>query len=239
MNEIFAFLRCRTPYLVGVVLTAAMAGGCATSSAVTDVIASSTSQLWGASAEHAPPQLSGAFRYLRVDVKGRAPAYLTLGAIEKTDQGEVQVWFSSQREVIKLQHGRIVGTAGLETDWSNVRYANGTPEPGHVSSGATAFTRTRDVMPGYHYGVAEQLRTEPWLGAPGFAPIALRMQKEPSSFQWFREFVVGAGTEALPNAWFGMVERSGKLEVAYSHQCLSAALCLHIQPWPTAGDKRN
>ena len=49
-------------------------------------------------------------------------AFLVLGYVDTSSDGPVEVWYSGSGEVVRMRHGRVVGTTGLSTDWRAVRF---------------------------------------------------------------------------------------------------------------------
>lgn len=177
------------------------------------------------------PRLNPALQYLRVGVAERT-AYLALGYRDPHPAGEVEVWYSAKGEVLKLQGGRIVGTAGLETDWREVRQS-GLPRWADIPAAGASYRRERDLMPGYRTAVREQVRIRP-IAVP--AHSALR-HPAPQTLRWFEESSMAADvTLALPAARFAVDVSAGDAPVVYSEQCLSATLCLTLQRWSVAQD---
>jgi len=175
------------------------------------------------------------FRYLRVEVAGRPPALLVLGYLDAHADGEIEVWYTAEHEVIKTQNGRIVGTFGLETDWRAVRLLPALPPWAGEQAGPVQFQRLRDQMPGYRYSMTEQVESSSWPGVPpqGVSKVLVTVPRE---WKWFREVVVG-GTEPvrLPPAWFARGRWGGRDTVVYSEQCLSPDLCMRLMRWPLQG----
>ena len=60
------------------------------------------------------------FSYLRATFEGRT-AFLVLGYVDAHPEGPTEVWYSASGEAVRLRDGRLVGTAGLTTDWRAVR----------------------------------------------------------------------------------------------------------------------
>lgn len=187
-------------------------------------------------------RLNPNFRYLRVTVGGRV-ALLALGNVDSHPQGPIEVWYSAEREVLRLQNGRLVGAVGLTTEWRHVSL----PEMPSWSATARAdqafrWTRTRDVMPGYRFGVKDVL--------------SLRVVAEPKRSElkgldsqrltWFEERVESgpvagfsgifgdsiAADAALPPARYAVDFRDGQETVVYGEQCLAPDLCFTWQRWP-------
>ena len=102
-------------------------------------------------------KLNPDFRYLRVTIAGRT-ALLVLGYEEKDPRGPIEVWYSSGREVLRLQNGRLAGISGLPVEWRAVRLPDLPPWSSLAAAGKPfPWVRVRDVMPGYRYGVRDAL----------------------------------------------------------------------------------
>ena len=175
-------------------------------------------------------KLNPDFRYLRVTIAGRT-ALLVLGYEEKDPRGPIEVWYSAEREVLKMQQGRIIGALGTTTEWRNVRL----PELPAWSalareSAPRRWVRTRDVMPGYRYGLREALLVGP---APTPERSALR-DLDARSLAWFEERLETPipGETALPPARYAVRIAGGKETVVYGEQCLAPELCFTWQRWP-------
>ena len=189
-------------------------------------------------------ELNPNFRYLRVTIGGRV-VLLALGDLDKDEHGPIEVWYSAEREVLRLQNGRLVGAVGLTTEWRNVVL----PDFPSWSAAARSDrplrgTRTRDVMPGYRFGVKDQLALRV-IEAPQRS--ALR-GLDPQRLTWFEERVE-PGTTGRPTAIPGdridpdallaparyAVDVSGAREtVVYGEQCLKPDLCFAWQRWPVS-----
>jgi hypothetical protein len=197
-------------------------------------------------------RLNPNFRYLRVTIGGRV-VLLALGDVDSHPQGLIEVWYSAEREVLRLQNGRVVGAVGLTTEWRGVSL----PELPSWSAAARAdqafrWTRARDVMPGYRFGVKDalSLRVVP-------EPKRSALQGlDPQSLTWFEERVesapiawlsgISAGSvvsdAALPPARYAVDLQGGRETVVYGEECLAPDLCFTWQHWPaqpqgTAGQK--
>jgi hypothetical protein len=179
------------------------------------------------------------FRYLRVDAFGYPPALLVLGYLEPGSSGPVEVWYSAQREVLKIANGRVVGSAGLQADWRNVQF---TGLPAHWdwaldrTNPTPKFERVRDTMPGYRFGIREQISARiavppayvlPVMPVPGAVWVEESIQAEN---------LQGQPGSTLPSAWFAIAGDGspGTAKVVASYQCLAASLCMRLQPWPSS-----
>lgn len=184
-------------------------------------------------------QLNPKFRYLRVTTGGRV-ALLALGNEDSHQQGPIEVWYSAQREVLRLQNGRVVGAVGMTTEWRNVVL----PELPSWSAVARAqepvpWVRMRDIMPGYRFGVRDQLLLS-MVQPPQNS--ALR-GVDPQSLSWFEErlqsdspsqfpatlFTGLSADSRLPPARYAVALREGRETVVYGEQCLAVDLCFSWQ----------
>ncbi len=189
----------------------------------------------------AAPRLNPNFSYLRVTVGGRV-SFLALGAVDGHPQGPIEVYYSALREVVRLQNGRIAGVVGLTTEWRNVSLvdvpawsaAAGAQQPVH-------WVRIRDVMPGYRYGVRDELVlnviTPPTKSAlQGVDPQSLtwfeeRVQPEARAGYAARLLAGFPGEEMLPPARYAVALRDRQETVVYGEQCLAPDLCFTWQRW--------
>jgi hypothetical protein len=157
---------------------------------------------------------------------------MVMGYADPDPAGEIETWYSARREVIKTQNGRIVSTAGLETDWVGVRYADQPPNWDSVPVSGVVLQRQRDQMPGYVYGLVDTLLVTPLVTAPDeHLPTSLPLDVA-STYQWFQQDTLSDAGEPLPRAWFAWGKHLGMQTIVYSEQCLSPSLCLKMQRWP-------
>lgn len=215
--------------ILAALLLAGVVSGCSTGSqAVLDTALSLRS---GGSIDD-PAKLNPGLRYLRV-TSGGSVALLVLGYVDPDPQGPIEVWYSAQRQVLKLQNGRLAGSSGLATEWRRVSLAAapdwlqllGSNEP-------HAWTRTRDVMPGYRYGIEDHLSV-----ARIAPPDNSRYVGEGSSnLIWFEERSAPGTPDAdrLPPARYALDPRATGDPVVYGEACLSKELCITWQRWPVA-----
>jgi hypothetical protein len=187
-------------------------------------------------------RLNPNFQYLRVTVSGRV-ALLALGDVDKHPLGPIEVWYSAEREVLRLQNGRLTGAVGLTTEWRNVIL----PELPSWAAAVRAdrkfeWTRIRDVMPGYRFGVKDRLALSV-VAAPAKSAL---LGLDPQKLIWFEERVEtesggrfsailgkAAGANApLPPSLYAVEFRDGLETVVYGEQCLDADLCFSWQRWP-------
>jgi hypothetical protein len=187
--------------------------------------------------------LNPKFHYMRVTVQGQV-AFLVLGFLDNHPQGPVEVWYSGQKEAIRLQNGRLVGVVGLATEWRGVVL----PElPSWTamarSTGPVNWVRVRDVMPGYRFGLRDALVVRQ-VAAPEKTAL---LNIDPKSLTWFEErsqadsgadgttyfpaAFSGPRDQLLPPARYAVDLRDGVETVIYGEQCLSAEFCFTWQKW--------
>ena len=190
----------------------------------------------------ASARLNPNFLYLRVTIAGRV-VLLALGNEDTDLRGPVEVWYSAEREVLRLQNGRLAGAVGLTAEWRNVELPE-LPSWSALARGDQAFrwTRVRDVMPGYRFGLRDalSLRVIP-------QPRRSELQRlDAQRLTWFEERVESgqvAGLSAifgnsratdlqLPPARYAVDFRGGQETVVYGEQCLAPDLCFTWQRWP-------
>lgn len=213
-------------------MTSVALAGCSSGTLLSDVSRTLIKEQFGSGDDPvASFALNPNLRYLRVNVQAQSSALLVLGYVDHDPQGDIEVWYSAKREVIKTQNGRIVGTSGLDVDWRSVRFTTIPPTWDALTQASYTLTRVRDEMPGYRYDVADQLTLSRVTGVPSIVlPSSLPLEVA-KSYDWFRESPLGAKS-GLPDSWYALEKVDGKYQVAYSYQCLSKQLCLNLQRWP-------
>lgn len=203
-----------------------------------------TTQLWvqqalpGAVPDGLPQQPDPRYRYLRVEMPKRTPGIWVLGYVDPHAMGDIEVWYSAQSQVLKLQNGRIVATQGLELDWPAVRFAAAPPAWAALAAdtavAAATLEREHDELPGYRYGVRERLVLQVLEQAPPLTgPGALRADLA-KRYAWFQETATPhdvLGAAVLTN-WYAWGMHLGQRTVVYSQQCLKPDFCLRMQRWP-------
>jgi hypothetical protein len=172
--------------------------------------------------------LNPSYRYLNVELAGQAPALLVLGYLDLHPLGDIEVWYSSEGEVLRLQNGRVVGSTGLSVDWLRVSYPTAPPSWDAVPADGATYTRVRDETPGSRYAIKEQVSLKPTT-QPAVAPAS-------PVHMWFSETYSNLLGNTLPGSLFGLSSCGGHKAIVYSRQCLSAGLCLTLQAWPPKKD---
>jgi len=165
--------------------------------------------------------------YLRVTVGTDRVVLMVLGYLEPTPQGPIETWYSSEGEVLKLQNGRVVSTAGMAIDWRAVRYTALLPWPEMVRRVSSEFGRQTDQMPGYKYGIDQKVSIA-FVPAPTNTNL---LGLAPDNLRWYEEKVQGT-LHGLPSARYGLRLTPTGPVVVYGQQCFSDNFCISWQPWP-------
>lgn len=167
--------------------------------------------------------LDPAFQYLLVTVSGKS-FLMARGAVETAPNGPVELWYTGNREVIRMQNGRIIAASGTPVEWSDVRLS---AQPAWSGiAGPTHIERRRDVMPGYRFGL-EDVLTVASIAPPSHSAFYGRL---PGDLHWFKE--ISVGPYALPASRYAVRFDGNHTEVMYGEQCLSESLCFSWQRWP-------
>ena len=180
------------------------------------------------------------FRYLRITIAGQATLVI-LGFVDRDPQGPIDVWLSADREVLRIQNGRLIGAVGLTTEWRSVTLPK-LPSWSEIARTREPFlwTRVRDVMPGYQFGLRDTLVTRVISTPPRSALQGI----DARSLTWFEEqtepkqsggllAALGSGqpTAMLPPARYAVDLHAPQETVVYAEQCLSQSFCFTWQRW--------
>ena len=176
----------------------------------------------------APPALNPRVSYIRVQAENGPAAYLGLGFVDTQGDATVQSWLGSDGGVLKLREGRIVGTAGLNNDWSNVSLSS-LPSWEALAQGATIrYQRRRDELGTYAYNQVDTIQAVR-IASPPPAILFGPSPQLPQGSWWVAET-----STTLPTGYIAVRPSGSSYTWAYSYQCLSASACLGMQPWPPA-----
>jgi len=187
----------------------------------------------GQPASQNSPNFNPNFAYLRAQIANRT-IYMVLGYIDQHPEGQVEVWYSGSGEVIRLLNGRLVGSTGLSTDWRATRFSRwpAWPDafaPSSQDAAPQRYVRERDLMPGYRFGIRDEIIRAP-IPAPANSAIA---GVDAQSLSWYEErSVTRPSSASLPVARFGLSKKPGAARtVVYSEQCISNDLCMSFERW--------
>ena len=190
-------------------------------------------------------ELNPNYQYLRAEVNGN-PALLVLG-YENTKAGStVETWYSSSKEVLQLEGGRLAGTGGLDTNWTDVSLMDApaitSPELFPSDAGSTVkgrrnpklfFFRIRSVMPQYLVNIREAVVMQGLKEAPEDAPKVLRDPANNINLRWVQESVVlQPNNPSVPTLKAIYAYDKATNKIIFGRQCLSEKECLSWLIWP-------
>lgn len=173
-----------------------------------------------------PPQpLNPNFKYLRVTYDNQV-ALMVLGYLEQRPNGEVAVWYGNQGEMLELQQGMVVATAGLKEDWLATSF-DALPDWNKVSAEQT-LTRTHDEKLHHAYGIKDRLSVKLLSSAP-----ASQLLGNPGAIKWVEiaSTPLTANSALLQPAHFAIINQGNQWLPIYGEQCLAPGHCLTWQHW--------
>ena len=177
-------------------------------------------------------KLDPKFEYLRV-TRDKRVALLWRGSVERAEPYPVDVFYSGQGEVVRVQNGRIAGAVGLTTEWRRVEIRSPSWSAIAKAPESARVVRTRDVMPGYVAGLREELALRS-IAAPARTTLT---GIDPQTLAWFEERVASApppGMPTLPPSRYAVDLAQAGGVVVYAEQCLAVDLCFSWQRWSAA-----
>lgn len=165
---------------------------------------------------------SAGFEYLEVEWRGRTAA-MALGYRETKGGHVSEYWYSGQGEMIRLLNGRVVQALGMTHEVRNVL----TNQPVWADilkfRSPIVWAQTKEVMPGYRYGVQEFVITQQ------INPNAAENMIVSGATAWVLEEVKSKDEKGRTWIYPQKFALNGD-RVIYSEQCLSPELCFKLRP---------
>lgn len=162
---------------------------------------------------------SPGFEYIEVEFDGKKTS-LALGYRAFNGQDIEEYWYSGTGEMLALRNGRLFQVMGMTNEvrqtsrevpsWSQFQ-ANQLP---------LTWMRTRDVQPGYRYGVDEYVTSE------------VRQNKRSESEQTQTWVVERVSSKAADGRVWRYKERFQLIHgvVVFSEQCIAPQMCFKLKP---------
>jgi hypothetical protein len=196
--------------------------------------------------------LNPQFSYLRVNVAG-LDALMVKGYIDKDEKGPIDVWYSSDGSLLRLQQGRYLGSVGFDTNWQNVSYQNTqslnkmmaefdrpnqSPKlsslRGFYASEQYYFSRSHSEMPSYKTVLNERLSAHVSKDTPSNIPKTMQSYLSGKDLIWVNEQITQSNSGALPKtqSWYGFQKLTNQYELVIGQQCLTTTFCITWMPWP-------
>ena len=191
--------------------------------------------------------------YLRVNIDG-LEALMVKGYIDQDKLGPIDVWYSSDGSVLRLQKGRYLGSLGFDKNWQHVQLQDAPDftnivnqfkrETASIQLKSVAsfypeqqyfFSRSKTEMPGYQSSLQERVGASAQDSAPIGIPKSLSSYLNPSEIVWVSEKPLNNNEKAKNNssyAWYGFKKINSSYVQVIGQQCLSADFCITWMPWP-------
>lgn len=165
---------------------------------------------------------SAGFEYLEVEWQGRKAA-MALGYRETQANQVIEHWYSGQGEMLKLLNGRIVQALGMTHEVRNV--ATNSPVWAEILTHRSplVWSQTKEVMPGYRYGLKEFVLTKE------MTPSAAEKAAATDAAAWVIEEVKTKDEKGKVWAYQQKFALNGN-KVIYSEQCLAPEMCFKLKP---------
>jgi hypothetical protein len=208
--------------------------------------------------EKAP--LKNNLAYLRVNING-LDVLLVKGYQDPGSQGPIDVWYSNDGSVLRIQQGRYLGSVGFDQNWHEVS-RNDTlnlatflktelnPNFNHLpfnhqlsniakplTKNAKKFFSTQSyvVMPSYLVMRDERISTVISSSAPESIPSSFNKYLLNKDVFWVSETPQPSDIfkkKGAGFAWYGFVKNNSGFAQVIGQQCLSKDFCITWTPWP-------
>ena len=188
--------------------------------------------------------------YLRVNING-LDVLLVKGYVDSDSRGPIDVWYSSDGSVMRIQQGRYLGSIGFDQNWQEVTRQDA---PGldfilnselsqsvknpitPIKSVKKYFSNQSYVaMPSYLVMRDERISGVISSTVPDSIPSSIKKYLNNKDLIWVAE-------TPQPNdlfkkkgasfAWYGFVKNKDGFEQVVGQQCLSKDFCITWTPWP-------
>ena len=192
--------------------------------------------------------------YLRANING-LDVLLVRGYVDSDARGLVDVWYSSDGSVMRIQEGRYLGSIGFDQNWQEVTRKDA-PNLELLVKDEIALLVKNSTAP--IKTIKKYFSTQSYVGMPNY--LVMRDERVsavvladkspplpdsiPSSFKKYlqnKELIWVAETPQ-PNdlfkkkgasfAWYGFVKNKSGFEQVVGQQCLSKDFCITWTPWP-------
>jgi len=181
-------------------------------------------------------------------------ALMVKGYIDQDKFGPIDVWYSSDGSVLRLQKGRYLGSVGFDKNWQHVQ-SQDAPELSNIvnqfkrETASTQlksvasfypeqqyfFTRNKTEMPGYQTALKERVGVSVQDASPPNIPKSLSAYLNPSEIVWVSEKPLAnneKGNSSKSYAWYGFKKYYSSYTQVIGQQCFSTDFCITWMPWP-------
>jgi hypothetical protein len=188
--------------------------------------------------------------YLRVNIHG-LDVLLVKGYVDSDSRGRVDVWYSSDGSVMRIQQGRYLGSIGFDQNWQEVS-RNDAPSLDLLLTAEMTLSGKNPNVP--LKTVKKYFSTQSYVAMPSY--LVMRDERIsavisstppdsiPSSFKKYlqNKDLIWVSETPQPNdifkkkgtsfAWYGFVKNNRGFEQVIGQQCLSKEFCITWTPWP-------
>ena len=166
------------------------------------------------------------FAYLQVRVYGRQSVLASVPG-----QGDDELWYSPQSELLHLRQGRLWRVLGMTTEWRGQQAQPPAWADVPASGEPVPWVRQVDRMPGYRWAERDEVLTRRLPAPPAKLDDVLATWPQA---QWFEDSVQSRDAAGRPWA-FGQRFALWQGQVVYSEQCIAPDLCLALTRLQTCG----
>ena len=196
--------------------------------------------------------LNPQYSYLRVNIGG-LDALMVKGYIDQDAKGAIDVWYSSDGSILRLQQGRYLGSVGFDTNWQNVSFQdaqvlnkiaadfdrpNASPKLSSVNRFYPIeqyyFSRKHTEMPSYQSFLEERLVASVSKATPSNIPSTMTPFLKNKDLIWVTEQTSPSSSQKLSTvqSWYGLEKSMNQYALVIGQQCLTPTFCITWMPWP-------
>jgi len=192
--------------------------------------------------------------YLRANING-LDVLLVKGYVDPDSRGPIDVWYSSDGSVMRIQQGRYHGSIGFDQNWQEVSRKDA-PNLMMLLNAEMTLPSNSSITP--IKTVKKYFSTQSYVGMPSY--LVMRDERVsavvsdnsvtslpnsiPSSFKKYlqNKDLIWVSETPQPNtifqkkgtsfAWYGFLKNKVGFEQVIGQQCLSKEFCITWMPWP-------
>jgi hypothetical protein len=197
--------------------------------------------------------LDSRYTYLRVNISG-LDALMVRGYIDKDSNGSIDIWYSSDGSVLRIQNGRYLGSVGFDKNWRNVllqnppnlvkvisefKRENASPQIRSLSEFYPTeqyfYTRSFTKLPENVTYTGDKVSLSLSKQAPTSIPKVMMSYLQNKEINWVSEKKEGDTNQKNINstiAWYGFEKANAGFREVIVYQCLDTDFCITWMPWP-------
>ena len=184
---------------------------------------------------------------------------LVKGYVDSDSRGSIDVWYSSDGSVMRIQQGRYLGSVGFDQNWQEVSRNDAQNLTELLNPEATLLRNiaiNSSIAP--IKTIKKYFSTQSYIGMPSY--LVMRDERVsavvsdnsstylpnsiPNSLKKYlqNKDLIWVSETPQPNsifqkkgtsfAWYGFVKNKDRFEQVIGQQCLSKEFCITWMPWP-------